>query len=80
MSAMLRKALIGLLFTALISFALSNLLLDGPDPDGWWNFVPGMTFYASIWLILILVVAWTIRELVSVPMTRWRADGPRRSQ
>jgi hypothetical protein len=79
MSAMLRKALLGLLLTALVSFVLSNLLLDGPDPEGWWNFVPGMTFYASIWLILILVVAWTVRELVSFPMARWRVGRPRKS-
>jgi hypothetical protein len=69
----LQKVFIGLPLTALISFVLSNVLLDGPDPGGWWNFIPGMTFYASVWLILILGVAWTIRELASVPVARWRA-------
>jgi hypothetical protein len=77
MSAMWRKVFTGLLLTALISFVLSSVLLDGPDPDGWWYFVPGMTFYASVWLILILGVAWTIRELASVPMARWRATRSR---
>jgi hypothetical protein len=71
---MVRKVFIGLLVTALISFILSNLLLDGPDPDGWWNFIPGMTFYGSVWLLLVLGVAWTVRELVSIPMARSRAS------
>jgi hypothetical protein len=74
---MLRKVFVGLLLIAMISFVISNVLLDGPDPDGWWNFVPGMTFYASVWLMLIFGIIWTARELATVPMARWRASRSR---
>jgi hypothetical protein len=67
------KVFAGLLLTAVVSFAVSNVLLDGPDPEGWWNFVPGMIFYASIWLIVVLALVLALREVVANPIARWRA-------
>ena len=71
---MFAKTIIGLLLTALVTFFLSNALLDGPDPDGWWNFVPGLVFYASIWLALGLVIVWTVREVLIRPLKREPRD------
>jgi hypothetical protein len=68
------KAFAGLLFTAVVSFAVSNALLDGPDPEGWWNFVPGIIFYASVWFLIVLAVVLALREVVANPIARWRAS------
>ncbi len=66
------KVFAGLLLTAVVSFAASNALLRGPDPEGWWNFVPGMIFYASLWFIVVLALVLALREIVANPIARWR--------
>jgi hypothetical protein len=52
--------LLGRIATALaalmvLSFGLSNLLLSGEDPTGWWNFVPAYVFYATTFVLLPVV-------------------------
>ena len=67
------KVFADLILIAAVSFAASNVILDGPDPKGWWNFVPGIIFYASVWLIFVLALVLALREVVANPIARWRA-------
>lgn len=71
--AVLPSVIAGLLLVGVIALALSKAILDGPDPEGWWNFIPGMVFYATVWLIPILGLAWLVRELASFPVARRRS-------
>jgi hypothetical protein len=67
------KVFAGLLLTAAVSFVLSNLLLEGPDPEGWWNFVPAMLFYGSMGVAMVLGVVWAVLHLLAYPLARLRA-------
>jgi len=64
----------GLLATALVCFLLSNVLLEGPDPEGWWNFIPGILFYVSLWLILALTIGWAVRAVLIGATARLRRN------
>jgi len=38
--------------TAVVSFGLSNVLLEGEDPAGWWNIIPAFVFYATVFVLI----------------------------
>ena len=56
------KLYAGLLGLAVVSFAASNALLSGPDPEGWWNYLPGIVFYGTILFALVLPVGVAVSE------------------
>jgi hypothetical protein len=66
----------GLILVAVASYFLSNALLDGPDPRGWWNYVPALTFYISVFLIPALALSLAITYVIVLPLgrllSRWR--------
>ncbi len=55
MRRLLGRIAIALAILAALSLLLSNLLLSGEDPTGWWNFVPAYVFYATTFVLLPLV-------------------------
>ena len=63
-----------LLVVAAGSFVLSNALLEGPDPEGWWNFLPAIIFYGAVFVAFVLPVALAIRELVWLLLSRLSGD------
>jgi hypothetical protein len=48
---------------AVVTFIASNALLGGPDPEGWWNYVPGVVFYGTLPFALLLPVVVAVQGL-----------------
>jgi len=46
-----------------ITFMASNALLSGPDPEGWWNYLPGIVFYGTLLFALLLPVVLAVQQL-----------------
>jgi hypothetical protein len=68
------RAIALLSVTAVVSLFVSRELLMGPDPEGWWNFVPGILFYLCTWVALGLTVVWAVDVALVRPFRRCRAS------
>lgn len=57
MPPLLVRLLIATAGLNIAAFFLSRALLDGADPEGWWNFLPALVWYFTLPLFAALAVS-----------------------
>ncbi len=57
MPTVLVRSLVAVAGANAAALAMSSVLLDGPDPTGWWNFLPALVWYATLPVLAALAVA-----------------------